>query len=94
MRRLAEVLQIDLKESRIEELATAATFECMEGNADRVAPNTDRGFWISITDFFHKGSSGQWRHLLDDEGVRRYEARVAELVPPDLAASEHNAWLG
>lgn len=94
MRRLADVLNLRVAADRIEELAAAATFERMRGNADRVAPNTDRGFWISTTDFFHKGSSGQWRDLIDDDGIRRYEARVAELVAPDLAAWAHNGWLG
>ena len=93
MRRLAEVLEVDLEGDRIQELARAATFDRMRDNADRIAPNTDHGIWLSTTDFFHKGSSGQWRHLLDDEDVRRYEQRVAELVEPDLARWAHRGWL-
>jgi aryl sulfotransferase len=94
MRRLADVLQLQVAADRVEELAAAATFDSMKSNADRVAPNSDRDFWLSTTDFFHKGSNGQWRHLLDDEGVQRYDARVAELAPPDLAAWAHRGWLG
>ena len=94
MRRLAGVLGIDLDHDRIDELAAAATFDNMKNQADRVAPNTDRGFWLSTSDFFRTGSSGQWRHLLDEAGVRRYDERVAELVPPDLAAWAHQGWLG
>ncbi len=94
LRRLAEVLGIERSDGRIEELAAAATFDRMKERADQLAPNSDQGFWRSTEGFFHHGSSGQWRHLVDDAGLVRYEVRVAELVPPDLAAWAHLGWLG
>jgi hypothetical protein len=36
-------------------------------------------------DFLHRGESGQWRGVLDDSEVRRYEQRVAEVLPGDAA---------
>jgi len=94
LRRLADVLAIEVSDERIDELAAAATFDRMKERAPDLAPNTDQGWWHSTEGFFHRGTSGQWRHLLDDEGQARYDARVAELVPPDLAAWAHHGWLG
>jgi aryl sulfotransferase len=90
MRALATRLGIEVPEDRWPELVDAATFEQMRGNAERVAPNTDGAFWTSTEDFFHRGTSGQWRSLLDDDDLRRYETRVARLVAPDLAAWIHH----
>lgn len=89
LRRLADVLDITMSDDRIAELAAAATFETMRERADVLAPDVPNRIWRSNRDFFHRGESGQWRHLLDDEGLRRYEKRVAELVPADLAAWAH-----
>jgi hypothetical protein len=90
MRALATRLGIAVPEDRWPALVEAATFEQMRGNAERVAPNTDGAFWTSTEDFFHRGTSGQWRDLLDDDDLRRYEKRVAKLVAPDLAAWIHH----
>ena len=94
LRRLADVLGIDVAEGRIEELTAAATFDRMKERAADLAPNADQGWWRSTEDFFHRGASGGWRHLLDGPGVARYQARVAELASPDLAAWVHHGWLG
>lgn len=94
LRRLAELLGIERSDARLEELAAAATFDRMKERATDLAPNSDQGWWRSTEGFFHRGSSGQWRHLVDDAGLARYEARVAELVPPDLATWAHHGWLG
>ena len=94
LRRLSQVLGIEVTDARIEELAGAATFERMKARATELAPNSDQGFWVSTEAFFNRGSSGRWRHLLDEDGLARYEARVAELAPPDLAAWAHHGWLG
>jgi aryl sulfotransferase len=89
MRQLAEQLDITVPDSLWPELVEAATFERMRASADRVAPDTTNAIWNSNQEFFHRGTSGQWRDLLDDEGVRRYEARVSELAEPELVAWVH-----
>jgi len=94
LRRLAGVLSITVSEDRVEELAAAATFDRMKGRATDLAPNSDQGFWRSTEDFFHRGSSGQWRGLLDDKDMNRYWERVGQLVPSDLATWAHDGWLG
>lgn len=94
LRRLAGVLGIERSDDRLEELAAAATFDRMKERASDLAPNSDQGWWRSTEGFFHRGSSGQWRDLVDDAGLARYDAKVAELVPPDLADWAHHGWLG
>ena len=89
MRRLAAQLDISVPEDLWPELVDAATFERMRAGADRIAPDTTHAIWQDNQQFFHRGESGQWRALLDDEGLRRYNARVAELADPDLARWLH-----
>ena len=94
LRRLAEVLSITVSDERIKELAAAATFDRMKSRATDLAPNSDQGFWRSTEDFFHRGSSGQWRHLLNDQDLDRYQERVSQLASTELATWAHQGWLG
>lgn len=94
MRRLATELGVDVSDQRIDELAAEATFERMRARADDLAPGVDTHLWRSNRAFFHSGTSGQWRDLLDPPTLRRYEERLAELAPPDLATWLHTGWLG
>ncbi|MDQ1481103.1 MAG: aryl sulfotransferase [Actinomycetota bacterium] len=89
MRRLAAHLGITVAEDLWPELVDAATFEQMRAGADRIAPDTTHAIWQSNREFFHRGVSGQWRALLDDECLRRYYERVAELAEPDLIRWVH-----
>jgi hypothetical protein len=89
MRRLADHLGMSVLEDRWPELVDAATFERMRAGADRIAPDTTHAIWEDNQQFFHRGVSGQWRALLDDDDVRRYDARVAELADPELARWLH-----
>jgi hypothetical protein len=91
--RLADVLGIERSQTRIEELAQAATFAAMKERASDLIPNADIGLWHSPEGFFHRGTSGQWRELLDEDGVERYWARVRDLVAPDVAEWAHQGWL-
>jgi aryl sulfotransferase len=92
--RLADVLGIEVSEQRAAELAAAGSFASMKARADSLIPERSSQIFLDNSSFFHTGTSGQWRHLLDDAGLERYEKRVAEVVPPDLAAWAHAGWLG
>jgi hypothetical protein len=92
MRGLAARLGIEVPEARWPELVAAATFEAMRDNAGTVAPTTrGRSFWRDDRGFFRRGTSGQWRDLLDEDDLARYRRRVASLAAPDLAAWAHGA---
>jgi len=90
MHRLARRLQIHVDEAAWPGLVEAARFENMRANADTVAPDTTNGIWNSNRQFFNRGCSGQWQELLDTDALARYEHRVAELAPSDLADWLHN----
>jgi hypothetical protein len=88
MRSLAEWLGIDIPADRWDELVAAAGFASMRGRADQLAPGP---VWREASRFFHKGTSGQWRGVLDGEAERRYWQRMRELADPELIAWLHRA---
>jgi aryl sulfotransferase len=91
MRRLAKRLAIAVPEDRWPALVRAATFETMKKEADKTAPGVTEAIWQNNSQFFHRGTSGQWRDLLQTkEDHARYEARVRELVADDLAKWAHH----
>ncbi len=89
MRRLADLLGIAVPADRWPELVRAATFSEMRRRADDVAPETSYNLWRDNQRFFNQGSSGQWRRILNDSDLRRYDARVRALAAPDLSAWVH-----
>ena len=94
IRRLANVLAVDVTEDRIERFAAAASFTNMKEHADALVPDVGNRIWHSNEAFFHRGGNGQWRDLLGEADLRHYEQRVADLVGPDVAAWAHGGWSG
>lgn len=92
--RLAGVLEAEMADDRLLELAAAGTFAAMKRRAQMLAPGSDVGLWRSTEDFFHRGTSGQWRGVFTDRDLRRYQDRMAELASAELAAWTHDGWLG
>lgn len=88
MRSLADWLRIDVPADRWDELVTAAGFGSMSRRADQLVPGP---VWREPSRFFHKGTSGQWRGVLDPEAERRYWERVRQLADPELVAWLHRA---
>jgi aryl sulfotransferase len=89
MRALADRLAIVVPEERWPELVRAATFEQMRMRAGEVAPNARMGAWLDNERFFNRGTSGQWRDLLDAADLERYRARAEAIGPADLVAWVH-----
>lgn len=88
MRGLARRLGIDVPEERWPVLVGAAGFDEMRARASETAP--EAGYlWQDEQQFFHRGTSGQWREVLTEADVARYRALVAALVDPELAAWLH-----
>jgi hypothetical protein len=93
MRRLAGVLSIEVDEAKWPPLVAAATFANMRARADQLAPQVKvAGFWHDNAAFFHAGKSGQWRALLSDQQLSRYDARLHQLTTPDLATWASGGW--
>jgi hypothetical protein len=88
MRRLAAALDIAVPEQRWPELARAASFEHMKARPDATVPDP-ASVMKNRAAFFRRGTSGAGRELLTDDELAHYEARAAELAPPDLLAWLH-----
>ena len=89
MRQLAARLRIDVDEHRWPRLVQAATFESMRSRAGTTVPGGGPEHWIDPAAFFSRGTSGQWRDLLDDAGLARYAARVRALASDSLVEWVH-----
>ena len=87
MRRLAGQLGIAVPEDAWPALVRAATFEGMQGRADRLVPTA--GIFKSSAAFFRRGTSGAAREILTDGEISGYHARAAQLAPPGLLAWLH-----
>ena len=89
MRALAAHLGIEVPEDRWPALVGAATFDSMRSRADTTVPGGGREHWVDPARFFNRGTSGQWRDLLDADDVARYAARVRSLAPDDVVDWVH-----
>ena len=94
MRQLAARLLIDVDEYRWPRLVQAATFESMRSRADTTVPGGGPEQWIDPAAFFSRGTSGQWRDLLDDVDLARYATRVRTLAADDLVDWVHREAIG
>ncbi|GAA2760675.1 sulfotransferase domain-containing protein [Actinopolymorpha rutila] len=83
MRRLANVLGIEVPEPTWPALVRAATFDHMRARADELAPNP-AGVLKDNAAFFRRGRSGSGREVLGEEEWARYRARTQAMVPADL----------
>jgi hypothetical protein len=91
--RLARVLEIPCSPERARELAAEASLPRMRERATDDAPNARRGTWKDVRAFFRSGGTGEWREHLSAADLAAYEARVAQLAGPDLAAWAHGGRL-
>ncbi len=91
--RLAGVLGIPCSPERARELALEASLTRMRERGADVAPNASQGIWKDARAFFRSGGSGEWRDRVSPADFAAYEARVAALVGPDLAAWAHGGRL-
>jgi aryl sulfotransferase len=88
MRAVARRLHIQVAEELWPELIEAATLVEMRRRAGLMVP-ASRHQWRDPARFFHKGTSGQWRDLLDAPDVERYAERVRSLARPELVTWVH-----
>ncbi|MDQ3694140.1 MAG: sulfotransferase domain-containing protein [Chloroflexota bacterium] len=87
--RLASVLGIPCAPERARELASEASLARMRERGAEVAPSGSRGIWKDVRAFFRSGGTGEWRARVSAADLAAYEARVAGLVDPELAAWAH-----
>jgi len=87
--RLARVLGIPCSLERARALAPEASLARMRERGADFAPSASLGIWKDVRAFFRSGGSGEWRERVSAGDLAAYDARVAALVGPDLAAWVH-----
>ncbi len=90
LRRLAEVLRIEVPEARWPALVEAATFASMKSQSALLVPDSAHGLWRDPDAFFHEGVSGRWRDSMDDDLRAHYRETIDALAPADLVAWLHH----
>ncbi|HUJ02857.1 MAG TPA: sulfotransferase domain-containing protein, partial [Rhizomicrobium sp.] len=86
MRRIAEFLNIGIREKIWPELVEAARFETMKKNGAEILPQAIIAWDKGYERFLFKGSNERWRGVLSEEQLARYDARVKAELDPALAA--------
>lgn len=86
MKRMAAQLEIGVDAQLLPRLAETASFANMKQNAENFVPGAGRDFWHDSARFFNKGTSGQWRDMITDEDEKKFEKRLGQLLPPDVAS--------
>jgi hypothetical protein len=89
VRRLANLLTIDVTAERATELADMSHITNMREDAANLAPNATDGF-LDPARFFRTGGSAQWQTIATAEQLAQYDALVTSLVPSDLAWWAHH----
>ncbi|MBV8995542.1 MAG: sulfotransferase domain-containing protein [Pseudonocardiales bacterium] len=89
MRILADRLTITVPEHRWPALVNAASFDEMRAQAALTAPNAHKGTLRDHQRFFNRGTSGQWRDLLNNDDLGRYRERVNAIGPLDVVDWVH-----
>ena len=93
MRRLAELLQIEVSPAPWDELVEAATLPAMRSRADVLAPDTG-AILRDRAAFFRRGTSGAAAEILDAGTLARYDRATAVLAPADLLRWVHGPQVG
>jgi hypothetical protein len=91
--RLAHVLAIPCSPERARALAAEASLARMRERSAVDGPSASLGMWKDARAFFRSGASGEWRERVSAADLEAYDARVAQLVGPDLAAWTHGGRL-
>jgi aryl sulfotransferase len=84
--RMAAATGIQVDDAQLEAYAAAADFGAMKEKAEQFAPESGTGMWKTESGFFASGKSKQWQHKLSSDELAAFDARLADLLPPDEAA--------
>jgi aryl sulfotransferase len=84
VRRIARFLDIALPDHAFAEVAERCSFDTVKKNAERITGDMSWGFKGGTQTFFHKGTNGRWKDVLDDDELALYR-RAMKKLPPDLA---------
>ncbi len=88
--RLAAFLGIPLADGDPERLAAEASIDRARRRAADIVPEAHLGVFKDNTAFFRSGTSGGYRDRFTPAQLDRYDDRLGDLLPPDLAEWMHS----
>jgi hypothetical protein len=86
MRRLADILNIEIDDMLLSSLAEAAGFNNMRSNFEKFIPGKKGEFWHEPREFLKTGTSGQWQGVVPDDLLKAFDIRLMELADEDMGA--------
>jgi hypothetical protein len=82
VRRISDILSIDVSDERVDEICEAVGFDEMKKNASAFAPGSGKPLFKSDEAFFSSGKNAQWRGILGADELANYTDRISALLPP------------
>jgi aryl sulfotransferase len=80
--RIARFIGREVSGEQLRSLASATSFQRMRYDSEQLLPAARRMFRGGAKVFFHRGTSGQWRGILNEDDLDLYDsAATAELSP-------------
>lgn len=83
MRRLADYLEIDVREEHWPGIVEAVSFDSMKGKGELYAPGGGQFWKGGASTFLHKGTNGRWRDVLSDAELAQYDAACEQALTPE-----------
>jgi len=83
IRRVAEFLDIRVSDLQLAKIVDAVTFTKMKNEGEMYAPNGGKFLKNGANSFFHRGTSGQWKGVLSDSDLSKYELLARSLLSGD-----------
>ena len=80
---MAAATNTSLSGEQLDSFTKAASFDHMKSNNGQFAPMAGANFWKMDTVFFAHGKNAQWKDALSAADLAAFDARIAELLPPD-----------
>lgn len=95
LRRLAEILGVEVDEDRFPDQVAAARFDAMKERAADALPEGDLAtMWTDTGEFFKSARRGAWQGLLSAERLAEYDRLVLDAVGPELGRWIHEGAAG
>jgi aryl sulfotransferase len=86
IRRIAAFLGIAHPETLMKEIVSAAAFEQMQEQAERLMPMAEMTWDGGAKRFLYKGTNRRWEGVVAEAELDRYQSRVRDEFSPSLAA--------
>jgi len=81
--RIKEFLGIKVANERLARIVDDVAFEKMKQNGDLYAPNGGKFLKNGAKSFFNRGENGQWKGVLSDNDLSKYELLAGSLLSDD-----------